>query len=170
MESLIMKKLSIVLFAIAVSIALNASAHDRSFYLTKTTHQGDTVLTACATGYHFASIYELFYYGNLVYNTELGHSNNDSGFGAPSGKAGWMRSGLEFGGSETQCGIWTASVDGYQGTRGYLSIDTSSPYDPWSVAWSSCSTAFPVWCVSDPVQSAPAEAVFCNSFEDCPTQ
>ena len=164
-----MKKLSIVLFAIAVSIALNASAHDRSFYLTKTTHQGDTVLTACATGYHFASISELFYYGNLVYNIELGHSNNDSGFGAPRGIPGWMRSGQEFGGSEIQCGIWTARVGGYQGTRGHLSIDTSSPFDPWSVLWSSCSTALPVWCVSDPVKIVKSEVISCDGFESCPT-
>lgn len=78
------KSVSFVLSIVAISLALSASAQDKSFYITKTNHQGDTVLTACATGYHFASINEIYDFSGMTYNTELGQTNNDSGFGIPS--------------------------------------------------------------------------------------
>ena len=31
----------------------------KAYYLTKSTHQGDTVLTACDTGFHVASVHSI---------------------------------------------------------------------------------------------------------------
>ena len=43
----------------------------KSFYLTKTSHNGSQVLTACAEGYHMASLWEIFDTSNLRYDTAL---------------------------------------------------------------------------------------------------
>lgn len=42
------KWVSFVLAAITMVFALSTSAHDRSLYLTKTSHKGDAVLSTCA--------------------------------------------------------------------------------------------------------------------------
>ena len=44
----------------------------RSFYLTKATHKGFAGETACALGYHMASLWEIHEPSNLSYNTTLG--------------------------------------------------------------------------------------------------
>lgn len=93
-----------------------------------------------------------------------------SDFGAPGNTYGWARSGMEFGNPDTHCKFWTTGDEPFEGTQASLSIDTDKPFSPWDFLMTSCSKALPVWCVSDPVQSVPAEAVFCSSFEGCPTE
>jgi len=44
----------------------------KSYYVTKTSHDGSEALTACAEGYHMASLWEIFDTSNLRYNTQLG--------------------------------------------------------------------------------------------------
>jgi hypothetical protein len=65
----------------------------RSFYITQTTHTGSQALTACAEGYHMASLWEIFDTSNLKYDTVLGLTQDDSGFGPPSQIGGWIRTG-----------------------------------------------------------------------------
>src|SRR5215207_4149301 len=69
----------------------------KSFYLTQTLHNGSQALTACAEGYHMASLWEIFDTSNLRYDTQLGHTSPDSGFGPPTavGSRGWIRTGSE---------------------------------------------------------------------------
>ncbi len=55
----------------------------RKFYLTKTYHNGAQALSACATGYHMASMWEIHQPSNLRYDTDLGFIVADSGFGPP---------------------------------------------------------------------------------------
>jgi hypothetical protein len=73
----------------------------KSYYLTQTTHNGSQPLTACAAGYHMASLWEIFDTSNLKYDTALGAVSNDSGSGPPTVvivaghilNAGWIRTG-----------------------------------------------------------------------------
>ncbi len=56
----------------------------RQFYLTRNRFQGDEALTACAPGYHMASLWEIHDVTYLRYNTALGSTQADSGLGPPS--------------------------------------------------------------------------------------
>ena len=83
----------------------------RQFYLTKTNHTGAEALTACDVGYHMASMWEIFDPTTLRYNTELGVTRDDSGFGPPSEVIGWIRTGNESSVNVTRpnCNSWTQS-------------------------------------------------------------
>jgi hypothetical protein len=94
----------------------------RAFYLTQTQHTGGEALTACAAGYHMASLWEIFDPSNLRYESDLGRKNDDSGFGPPTGEVGWIRTGgLQMG--STSAGKVIASL-------GRL-VPATFP-DPWS--------------------------------------
>lgn len=138
----------------------------RSFYLTQTQHNGSQALTACAQGYHMASLWEIFDISNLRYNTELGFTQSDSGFGPPSGfalenpinAAGWIRSGgPSFDGGVTgpaNCSVWTSEFTGDLGTTVLLENNwaQSSPttvISPWVGQTRACAALVRVWCVQD---------------------
>jgi hypothetical protein len=71
--------------------------------LTKNSADGSQALTACAAGFHMASLWEIFDPSNLQYDGTLGRTNDDSGFGPPTAdfflNGGWVRTG--FGSSAT---------------------------------------------------------------------
>ena len=72
----------------------------KSYYVTKTSHDGSEALTACAEGYHMASLWEIFDTSNLRYDTQLGATAQDSGLGPPSISGlseGWIRTGTKWG-------------------------------------------------------------------------
>ena len=82
----------------------NSNKGPRKFYLTRTTHTGAEALSACAGGYYMASMWEIHDPSNLRYDTELGFTRGDSGFGPPSQSPGgfsgenaygWIRTGWE---------------------------------------------------------------------------
>ena len=62
----------------------------RGYYLTKSSYGPSRILTApaCASGYHFASLWEIMDPSNLKYNTDLGYTMDDSGQGPPTSAAG----------------------------------------------------------------------------------
>ena len=66
-----------------------------SYYLTGDTYEGNEALTACADGYHMASLWEIWDVSNLRYDTDLGYcwSPGDCGEGPPTTVFGWVRSG-----------------------------------------------------------------------------
>jgi hypothetical protein len=66
----------------------NSNKGLRKFYLTRTTHTGAEALSACAGGYYMASMWEIHDPSNLRYDTELGFTRGDSGFGPPSQSPG----------------------------------------------------------------------------------
>ena len=82
-----------------------AQLQPRKFYLTKTEdYTGSQALSACASGYHMASLWEIFDTSNLRYDTALGASSTDSGSGPPVAVYfglghfegdGWIRTGGE---------------------------------------------------------------------------
>lgn len=53
------------------------------FYLTQDYFDSDEAVTACADGYHFASLWEIADPSNLKYNPTLGKTSPDSGQGPP---------------------------------------------------------------------------------------
>jgi hypothetical protein len=131
----------------AQGTVFTSTAPIRGYYLTKSTITGSKVLTACASGYHFASIWEILNTSDLHYNTTLGRTNVNSGSGPPALTAngtdadnpfGWIRSG---GRDDPNCINWTSSnrVDG--GSEGTLAL--SPPQ--WAIDVGG-GTATPVSC------------------------
>ena len=130
----------------------------KSYYLTQTTHTGSQALTACAEGYHMASLWEIFDTSNLRYNTELGFNNADSGFGPPSGNSGWIRTGgvptnFNFPGVGN-CNAWISASSADRGTVAALTPFWDSlnvtVITPWqSSSTTSCNSNIKLWCMQD---------------------
>jgi hypothetical protein len=66
----------------------------RQYYLSKNIARGHQPTTACATGYHMASLWEIADPSNLLYNTTLGRTRADSGLSPTTGDTGWVRTGF----------------------------------------------------------------------------
>ncbi len=134
---------------------LAASTNMRQYYLTKTNYNGANASTACASGYHMASLWEILDPSNLEYNTTLGHARDDSGEGPPVYYSGWVRTG--YNGSSANiagqgnCNAWTSSGPNDYGTVAYLPPDWTAGQDIhiWRVGTRTCENAVPVWCVKD---------------------
>jgi len=136
-------------------VASLANKGPRKFYLTKTFHNGAGALSACAAGYHMASLWEIHEPAILRYNTELGFTLADSGFGPPVHIPGWIRTGAEsnivF---STSCITWTSASQMDAGTVAalveYGSIpDPATAISPWRAQGLLCHIAVEVWCVQD---------------------
>lgn len=140
----------------------------RKYYLTATTYQGNAALTACAVGYHMASLWEIFNPSGLLYATNLGagvvYTTADSGQGPPASVPGWIRTGWTSAGSSnnaglTNCDAWTSNSSSITGTRGYLELNWAQevegspiyylPVSPFNADIRSCNTPQSVWCVID---------------------
>ncbi len=131
------------------------SGSGRHYYLTTSTHRGDTALTACASGYHMASLWEIMDLSNLAYETTIGYNYDDSGAGPPTSLYGWVRTGAISGASNTpgqgNCSVWTNGSGAQYGTRINLPWDwtASTNIGSWQVGASVCNTSLRVWCVED---------------------
>ena len=94
-----------------------STAPARHYYLTKVMLNGNQALTACTTGYHFASFAEVSDPALITYNKTLGRIAADDGSGPPSYTAGvgWIRSGFSSnsnpatGLTPTNCNLWTSA-------------------------------------------------------------
>lgn len=128
----------------------------RSFYLTSSAnYNGSQALSACAAGYHMASLWEIFDTSNLKYDTSLGSTKPDSGSGPPSGASGWIRTG-NFEGSGNfpglaNCSAWTSTVG--SGTTVELPDRWDptflSQVTPWQPQLVFCYEGQRVWCMQD---------------------
>ena len=126
----------------------------RKFYLTQTEHAGNNAITACAEGYHMATMYEIIDPSNFKYDTQLGRTSADSGFGPPTNRSGWIRTGMLVpnGGDVpgiANCNTWTSAVTEDHGTTAFLNSEFNDPPVPWRTATGLCSGSFNVWCVQD---------------------
>jgi len=133
-----------------------ASTGMRQYYLTTDLHDGSEALTACASGYHFASLWEILDPSNLKYNTDLGYTWEDSGQGPPTSTQGWVRTGFTSSTSNTEgqanCNAWTSSESGHYGTRAFLPPSWTAAVQDihvWTVWTFGCDFGFQVWCVED---------------------
>jgi len=131
----------------------------RKYYLTKQADwkPGGEASTACATGYHMASLMEIFDTSNLSYNTSLGETSADSGSGPPAWIWGWIRTGstsmpdtVE---GRANCLGWTNSTAFEQGTVVRASslswTDPATAVSPWHASNPVCSNNLASWCVED---------------------
>lgn len=134
----------------------------RGFYLTSTDHTGSQASTACAAGFHMASLWEIFDPSNLRYETALGLTLGDTGSGPPSGHGGWIRTGFEKLSQPTfpdagtvSCNGWTSSDVMEHGSvvrlpnHWDLLAGTAIPVSPWGPQSIPCNQGVPVWCVED---------------------
>jgi hypothetical protein len=125
---------------------------ERRFYLTKTQHNGANALTACAAGFHMASLFEIFDTTQLRYDTVLGSTSSDSGLGPTRAFGGWVRSGTS---GYPGCTSWTSSASTDIGPSVRLTGDWNGLYppaydiSPWLGSYPYCDTLRRVWCVED---------------------
>ena len=118
----------------------------------------DQALTACASGYHMASLWEILDVSNLTYDYDhpAAHTKTDSGFGPPSFWHGWVRTGQSSSGSSTtgsgNCLNWSTRSGSSNGVSVRLSRTwETAPGDifTWDANTFACSIPGPVWCVGD---------------------
>ena len=140
-------------------VSQTQSSGMRQFYLSKDGAYGSTASTACATGYHMASLWEIADPSNLKYNTSLGYVQDDSGAGPPADEAyvvGWIRTGYVSDFSETpgraNCLAWTVhSIYRYGTVASLPSTWTSGIQDlgVWQLDTRECQHPLRVWCVEN---------------------
>jgi hypothetical protein len=139
----------------AEDASLASSSGMRQFYLTETKFLGNQTLTACAAGYHFASLWEIAEPSNLRYNPALGYTRSDSGQGPPAGAWGWVRTGYVSGGSDmgqANCNSWTSASGLLRGTYAQLPTLWTGGYEDlgvWSFGTDMCSGDEYAWCIED---------------------
>jgi hypothetical protein len=147
----------------------------RLYYLTKGTVQGNAALTACASGYHMASLWEIFDMSLLQYDSSIGVTADDSGLGPPtqagaSIAVGWIRTGYnssangnDLNPGHANCQLWTSNASLARGTAVYLpdvwrTIPAGSePITPWLNRFTgdpptlppTCDERLRVWCVQN---------------------
>jgi hypothetical protein len=134
------------------------SGSGSSFYLTDANFATNQVLTACASGYHMASLWEILDVSNLVYayNHPDAHVKDDSGQGPPSFWYGWVRTGQDASGSATagsgNCSNWTSTSSANSAASVRLSRTwETAPGDigTWDATSFTCNFSGPVWCMED---------------------
>lgn len=141
-------------FANDSSLSIFPESEIKEFYLSKETKNGVNAVLACAQGYHMASLWEILDPSGLKYNTVLGHTKDDSGFGPPVDR-GWVRTGYvsynEDVAGRANCNSWS-TTSGY-GTIAIFPNDWEADWEDllaWNVyTWQCNSTTARVWCVED---------------------
>ena len=128
----------------------------RLFYLTTTDHNGSEALTACATGFHMASLWEILDTSNLRYDTTRGLTHADSGLGPPFAVHGWIRTGNQVGddgAGNANCLAYTTASELVFGTTVDLPRVWASPevtlISPWEALAITCNQPKRVWCVQN---------------------
>jgi len=137
-------------------LTASGSSPNAQVYLTNFDRLGNNVLTACSTGYHMASMWEIADISNFTYNTNHpdAYSKADSGQGPPANWYGWVRTGYNSStvnvAGQGNCANWT-------GTTGYGTIVrlvnnwdvVPGALSSWETDTWGCSGTAPIWCVGD---------------------
>jgi hypothetical protein len=150
----------------------------RRFYLTQSYYTGaDADGTdgngggVCASGFHFASLFEILDVTSLRYDTVLGLTRDDAGQGPPTISFGWVRTGYASRSEQTDtgvrgdgglvnCDLWETSSATADGTIAGLTACWEESNDcfsgveldtgwPWAAFDNSCNGLWSVWCVED---------------------
>ena len=133
--------------------ALAAADGMRRFYLAPAVPNATQAIGGCATGYHFASLWEILDTSNFSYDTALGVVSGDSASGPPAGYEGWVRTGYVANSGTTpgqaNCSAWGATTG--NGTTVRLPSDWLSDAElhVWDVGIAACGTPAYIWCVED---------------------
>jgi outer membrane murein-binding lipoprotein Lpp len=139
---------------------VNTTTARKKFYLSPSQVGGAEVLDKCATGYHFASLWEILDPSHLEYDSTRGLTRDDTGSGPPSGVNGWIRTGSQASSvtaipATDNCGAWgqfPVTPPFEKGTIIKLPGEWDSPgtiSDPWIASVSLCSFPQFFWCVQD---------------------
>jgi hypothetical protein len=136
----------------------------RKYYRTDTAFSPTLASTACGTGYHFASIWELLDPSNLEYAGERpdawGGPLYDMGEGPPTGAGGlplqgYVRTGYGTDASgypgQGNCDNWTSDNENHYGTVAGVSHEWGTAEDlfAWNIDVTPCNIRTGVWCVED---------------------
>lgn len=127
------------------------------FYLTTAYYDGSGADTACDSGFHMASMWELWNLSGLRYDTGRGYTRADSASGPPSGSQGWVRTGFNSDVSSVagqgNCDAWSSGSSKDWGTHAYLTTNWEgsavSIVSPWTSVITICLESTQVWCVQD---------------------
>ena len=151
-------------------IGTTTTAPARHYYLTKTGVAGNGALTACATGYHFASFAEISDLSDLTYNKTLWETAADSGQGppvfatnfsvTPGSGAGWIRTGAPSlaaapanTGDVANCSVWTTASSSAYGEAAFLSLfqntQGAAKAPVLNFITTTCDNSIRVWCVQN---------------------
>ena len=137
-----------------------ATVPKRRYYITSEYYAADEVLTACAAGFHAASLWEIYDTTTLHYDRTLGIATSaDQGSGPPTDLGGWIRTGHhnfldppEIPG-QMSCNAWRSTSGDDKGTVVWLGswwdaepVESSSP---WIATLWQCDLHQSVWCVED---------------------
>jgi len=137
--------------------SVQSSSGARQYYMTDIGYLANDATTACAAGYHMASLWEILDPSGLEYNTSLGHSRADSGQGPPSGYAGWVHTGysnnIDNIPGRANCNGWSSNDPFEYGTIVGLAMEWAQTADfggIWETMAVECDTGgVSVWCVED---------------------
>lgn len=130
----------------------------RSYYQTGATFAGNAALTACASGYHMATLAEIFNTASLRYAKEIpgAAQGADSGNGPPYSITGWIRTGVGSGTNNQvgagNCQVWTSTNAAHFGTTVALNPDwlgAVTNISPWAGVTFTCNSTRRVWCAQD---------------------
>lgn len=128
----------------------------KKFYLDRFGYNGATALTACAPGYHVASLWEFRDLGKLNYTTvppfsvttpvDIGPLTGQP----PVNSSGWIRTGFPSSTSVVpgigNCDLWTSNSAAGNGTTLWI----NDGYPPVAEAKiRECDLTTPVWCIED---------------------
>jgi hypothetical protein len=129
----------------------------RQYYLTPGSYNGAQPVGMCASGYHMASLWEIWDTSNLEYNTTLGITYvGDQGVGPPTyyqsnHVSGWVHTGADDSADtpgKSNCENWTVSYPTDKGTIIYLDEDWTT-IEGWKASQLACNSTTHVWCVED---------------------
>jgi hypothetical protein len=132
---------------------LAASIGAREYYLTASTYSSTSATTACDSGYHMASLWEILNPSGLEYNTTLGTTRADSGSGPPS-FLGWARTGYssnnDGSAGQANCSAWSTTAGNGTAVRLPQIWDTDlEDMHVWQVQLTACTSVARVWCIED---------------------
>jgi hypothetical protein len=137
--------------SLAPSQTVSTAFAGRQYYLTSSTHLGNQVLSACETGYHAASLWEIYDVSNLAYNTTLGYAHFPGDGTPPTNVWGWARTG-DVASIGSNCGIWSFAAAGHFGTVIAMPNNWSTPgstMGAWKTDTRECNVITRVWCVEN---------------------
>jgi hypothetical protein len=144
--------------AASAALASPAAAGGKKYFLTLDEVPTGGVLAACGKGYHVASLFEIFHFALLKYDTKRGLTLETSGDGPPAGVSGWIQTGRnDVGGMFATAGL--VNCNGFSSTQAMefgTSAELSSNWNeeptavsPWVATANSCAGSLPVWCKQD---------------------
>ncbi|MGB3564040.1 MAG: hypothetical protein WBH85_11580 [Thermoanaerobaculia bacterium] len=149
---------------VQTTAAINSAGFQpRLFYLTDDTFIGGLALTACASGYHMAHIWEFRNLDALRYDDSAPGAFNPDGSpgydletGPPMGPEGWIRTGAVTTGAMSEnnplasCGKWTDSRPTVYGKITKFSFTTGEVIvHLGGTGTRTCDSFIQVWCVED---------------------